>query len=84
LIIVVSEILFSCCVFLAHSTEIWQATQALELPHTLANIAYGTPEMAEAINQLFQSEQLQQHSLFTIVVSEILFSCCVFLVWFIK
>lgn len=58
------------CVIHAHSTEIWQATQALELPHTLANIAYGTPEMAEAVNQLFQSEQLQQHSLFTMLGHE--------------
>jgi len=58
------------CVIHAHSPEIWQATQALQLPHTTPNIAYGTPKMAEAVSQLFQSEQLKQASIFTMLGHE--------------
>ncbi len=38
-----------------HSPEIWHNTQMLNLPHTNANIAYGTPEMAIEVNRLLQS-----------------------------
>ncbi len=58
------------CVIHAHSPEIWQATQALQLPHTTPNIAYGTPEMAEAVSQLFQSKQLKKTSIFTMLGHE--------------
>ncbi|MBE0470907.1 MAG: class II aldolase/adducin family protein [Methyloprofundus sp.] len=55
------------CVIHVHSPEIWQATQALQLPHTPANIAYGTPAMAETVGRLIQSEQLKQQALFTML-----------------
>jgi len=42
------------CVIHAHNSEIWQATHALSLPHTSEQIAYGTPEMALAVQNLLQ------------------------------
>jgi len=54
----------------AHSPEIWQHTAALGLPHTSADVPYGTVEMAAAVEQLFQSGQLIQGSLFTMLGHE--------------
>lgn len=54
----------------AHSPEIWKHTVALELPHTTADIPYGTVEMAAAVEQLFQSGKLSQTSLFTMLGHE--------------
>lgn len=54
----------------AHSPEIWKHTVALALPHTGADIPYGTVEMAEAVEQLFQSGKLAQASLFTMLGHE--------------
>ncbi|MDO9424837.1 MAG: class II aldolase/adducin family protein [Methylobacter sp.] len=54
----------------AHSPEIWKQTIALGLPHTTADIAYGTVEMAAAVEQLFQSGKLTQTSLFTLLGHE--------------
>ncbi len=54
----------------AHSPEIWQHTEALGLPHTSADIPYGTVEMAGAVEQLFQSGKLAQTSLFTMLGHE--------------
>ncbi len=54
----------------AHSPEIWKHTIALELPHTMADIAYGTVDMAMAVEQLFQSGKLTQTSLFTMLGHE--------------
>lgn len=53
------------CIIHAHCPEIWNHTEALELPCTTKDIAYGTPEMAIAVKQLFQSERLNHTSLFT-------------------
>ena len=50
-----------------HSTEIWNNTAALNLPHISADIPYGTVEMATAVEQLFQSSNLRQTSLFTML-----------------
>lgn len=47
-----------------HCQEIWHNTQALSLPHTCADIAYGSVEMAEAVADLFASGQLRQLPLF--------------------
>jgi len=58
------------CVIHAHSPEIWQATQALKLAYTPKDIAYGTPEMAYEINQLFNSGKLDQQLLFTMLGHE--------------
>ena len=53
-----------------HSPEIWNNTAALSLPHISANIPYGTVEMAIAVEQLFQSGDLQRTSLFTMLGHE--------------
>jgi hypothetical protein len=53
-----------------HSPEIWNNTAALNLPHISADIPYGTVEMAIAVEQLFQSGNLQQTSLFTMLGHE--------------
>lgn len=58
------------CIIHAHNPDIWQATQALKLAHTGKKIAYGTPDMAYAINKLFQSGQLKQQPLFTLLGHE--------------
>jgi ribulose-5-phosphate 4-epimerase/fuculose-1-phosphate aldolase len=54
----------------AHSPEIWKHTSALKLPHTSANIPYGTVEMAVAVEQLFKSGNLEKSSLFTMLGHE--------------
>jgi ribulose-5-phosphate 4-epimerase/fuculose-1-phosphate aldolase len=54
----------------AHSPEIWKHTLALGLPHTNADVPYGTVEMATAVEQLFQSGKLTQPSLFTMLGHE--------------
>jgi ribulose-5-phosphate 4-epimerase/fuculose-1-phosphate aldolase len=51
----------------AHSPEIWHATQALKLPCTAANIPYGTPEMALAVEQLFITGQLGDSGTFAML-----------------
>ncbi len=53
-----------------HCPEIWKHTLALGLPHTSANIPYGTVEMAEAVEQLFQSGNIIKPSLFTMLGHE--------------
>ncbi|NOR81064.1 MAG: class II aldolase/adducin family protein, partial [Methyloprofundus sp.] len=58
------------CIIHAHNPEIWQATQALNLACTPKNITYGTPNMAYAINELFQSGKLEKQSLFTMLGHE--------------
>lgn len=55
------------CIIHAHSPEIWQATKALDLVSTAEEIAYGTPDMARAIRQLFSSGKLNQQHLFTLL-----------------
>ncbi|TRW90739.1 class II aldolase/adducin family protein [Candidatus Methylobacter oryzae] len=54
----------------AHSPEIWKHTGSLGLPHTKADVPYGTVEMAAAVEHLFQSGKLMQTSLFTMLGHE--------------
>ncbi|MGZ5050935.1 MAG: class II aldolase/adducin family protein [Methylobacter sp.] len=54
----------------AHCPEIWRQTAALGLPHTGADVPYGTVEMASAVEQLFQSDSFTQCSLFTMLGHE--------------
>ncbi|MGZ5007480.1 MAG: class II aldolase/adducin family protein [Methylobacter sp.] len=54
----------------AHSPEIWKHTVELGLPHTSAEIPYGTVEMATAVERLFQSGELSQTSVFTMLGHE--------------
>jgi L-ribulose-5-phosphate 4-epimerase len=53
-----------------HSPEIWRQTLALNLPHTPPDIPYGTVEMAMAVKQLFQSSNMRQASVFTMLGHE--------------
>jgi L-ribulose-5-phosphate 4-epimerase len=50
-----------------HSPEIWRQTFALNLPHTKAEIAYGTTQMAQAVKALLNSQQVSQLPLFTML-----------------
>jgi L-ribulose-5-phosphate 4-epimerase len=54
----------------AHSPDIWKQTAALNLPHTAADIPYGTVEMAMAVEQLFQSGELKHVSIFSMLGHE--------------
>ncbi|MEM7003925.1 MAG: class II aldolase/adducin family protein, partial [Pseudomonadota bacterium] len=45
------------CVFHVHNPEIWQQHEALNLPATAADVAYGTPAMARAVHELLQTHQ---------------------------
>ncbi len=54
----------------AHCPEIWRNTRKLKLSHTTKSVAYGTPEMAIAVNQLLQGESWQQASIFTLLGHE--------------
>ena len=54
----------------AHCPEIWHQTQSLKLPHTGADVPYGTVEMAEAVEQLFQSGHMANTSVFTMLGHE--------------
>jgi L-ribulose-5-phosphate 4-epimerase len=53
-----------------HSPELWHNTLALRLPHTEADIPYGTPEMAQAVRHLFVSGQLNDLPLFSMLGHE--------------
>ncbi len=50
-----------------HSPQIWQKTAELALPHTPADAAYGTPEMARAVAELFQSGRLYDKKIFSML-----------------
>ena len=53
-----------------HSPEIWKHTLALKLPHTAADVPYGTVAMAIAVERLFQSGALGLTKLFTMLGHE--------------
>lgn len=53
-----------------HCPEIWQHTTLLNIPHTARHIAYGTPDMASAVDQLFIQGELDQLSLFSMLGHE--------------
>ncbi|MFC4653713.1 MULTISPECIES: class II aldolase/adducin family protein [Rheinheimera] len=53
----------------AHCPAIWQQTAALQLPHTSADIPYGTVEMALAVQQLV-CQQGDAPALFTMLGHE--------------
>ncbi len=54
----------------AHSPEIWKHTAVLGLAHTKADVPYGTVAMAMAVEQLFQSGELSQTPLFSMLGHE--------------
>ena len=53
-----------------HSPELWHNTQRLHLPHIAADIPYGTPEMALAVQDLFNSGRLASLQLFSMLGHE--------------
>lgn len=53
-----------------HCPEIWHNTLKLQLPHTAADIAYGTVEMARAVEHLFISGQLDSMPIFCMLGHE--------------
>ena len=53
-----------------HCPEIWRNTLILQLPHTRADIAYGSVEMAQAVAQIFASGQLTKIPLFSMLGHE--------------
>lgn len=48
-------------VFHIHSPEIWRNAAALALPTTAANVAYGTPAMAEEMARLYAESPFRLH-----------------------
>lgn len=53
-----------------HSPAIWNNTRILQLAHTSADIAYGTPAMAQAVAQLINRQQWQHAAVFTMLGHE--------------
>lgn len=53
-----------------HSPEIWKKTQNLKIPYTAKHIPYGTPEMAIAVEQLFQQTDFQTSGIFSLLGHE--------------
>ncbi|MGZ4960021.1 MAG: class II aldolase/adducin family protein [Methylomonas sp.] len=53
-----------------HSPTLWHNTLPLQLPHTAADVPYGTPEMARAVKDLFASARLDSLPLFSMLGHE--------------
>lgn len=53
-----------------HCPEIWRHTHDLQLPHTRADIAYGSVEMAGAVERLFASGELKKMPIFSMLGHE--------------
>ncbi len=53
-----------------HSPDIWHNTKQLNLPYTNADIAYGTPEMAIAVEYLFKSAEFKNTGIFSMLGHE--------------
>jgi ribulose-5-phosphate 4-epimerase/fuculose-1-phosphate aldolase len=49
-----------------HCPEIWQCAASLALPCSQPETAYGTPELAEEVRQLYQSDAFHKHRLLVI------------------
>jgi hypothetical protein len=47
------------CVLHVHSPELWNCAKFLSIPMTSADIAYGTPAMAEAVESLLRTTELR-------------------------
>jgi ribulose-5-phosphate 4-epimerase/fuculose-1-phosphate aldolase len=52
------------CVVHAHSPEIWQAAEQLQLDLTSRDVAYGTAEMALEVERLFQTTAVRTNKIF--------------------
>lgn len=58
------------CVMHVHSPEIWRNYEALGIMSTGQQIAYGTPEMAAAIQALVQLEAIRRQGIFVMAGHE--------------
>jgi hypothetical protein len=63
--VVYRQIAAANCVIHVHSPEIWRGGAALQLPSTVGNIRYGSPEMAAAVAQLLTEPQCLEKRIFT-------------------
>jgi L-ribulose-5-phosphate 4-epimerase len=52
-------------VFHVHSPTLWGAAEALRLPQTGAEVAYGTVEMARAARELYRATSLSERQIFS-------------------
>jgi ribulose-5-phosphate 4-epimerase/fuculose-1-phosphate aldolase len=52
------------CVVHAHSPDIWQATEQLQLDLTSRDVAYGTAEMALEVERLFTTSDVRNNKIF--------------------
>lgn len=50
-------------VFHVHSATIWSHAKQLGIPVTSPSVSYGTPQMAEEIQKLFNSAELNSHNI---------------------
>jgi len=53
-----------------HSPDIWRNTLKLNIPHTGAEVAYGSVKMTEAVEQLFLSGALKSYRIFSMLGHE--------------
>ncbi len=53
-----------------HCPEIWRNTHALNIPHTDADVPYGSIKMAEAVQNLFASNRLDETAAFSMLGHE--------------
>jgi hypothetical protein len=49
----------------AHSPEIWQQAPKLNIPITLEQVPYGSPEMAEEVRRLFRETDVRDRRIFS-------------------
>lgn len=62
-------------VFHCHSPELWQATEALALPATPEDVAYGSTDMVAAVAELFQRHHSRPLLFTTLGHEDGVFSC---------
>lgn len=53
-----------------HSPEIWSQTGRLRIPSIPRHVAYGTPEMADAVGRLLRSGDIQDRPIFSMLGHE--------------
>jgi ribulose-5-phosphate 4-epimerase/fuculose-1-phosphate aldolase len=54
----------------AHSPEMWQCREPLDLPTTAADVPYGTPAMTQEVARLFAESDVRQRGLFAMAGHE--------------
>jgi len=62
-------------VFHVHSPEIWERSEELEVPATAEDVAYGTPEMVEAVAELLTAHPARPVVFVTLGHQDGVFAC---------